>query len=398
MRLKSFLYPFLILSMFILITIGKESAVIAESTDDSTESIVNISYEASFETLYDSSMEKIYILIENTSQYPLILKNMKSMTPQYILSEDMDKNYVNYIIGPKRTIVIPISIKALDAVKPGKDVLFYDISLEGGTDNKDNSFNKILSIEVNMGVTASSGILTVIGVPSLIFIPGFIILVILSNFLKKHITFFNELEAKNPLYWVISISIGLFVAFIYPDISGIWGRQNRNLFRNYGLEDIVAIWISSVIFALLLSSISVFFVNLYKMRKIFYEKDDPFTVIKKVSRYQNEVNLPFIYTEICGEEKQMLMLPKCGHDTMLCSIILLGIDCAKTKSEKRRSRMNEKLKEIIYKEMDIKKLAGYLRRNRHKLIIEWKDGKSAKISTTQSELKVIGENSLVEYK
>ena len=67
-------------------------------------------------------------------------------------------------------------------------------------------------------------------------------------------------------------------------------------------------------------------------------------------------------------------------------------------SEKRRSRINEKLKKIIYKEMDIKKLAGYLRWNRHKLAMEWKDEKSGKISTAQSELKPIGENSLIEYR
>jgi hypothetical protein len=396
MRSKIFFYSLLILSLVIIITIGKEGVAIAASTD--TESFVNISYKASFETLYDSSMETIYILIENTSQYPLILKDIKPMTPEYIISDNLDKSYVNYMIDPKKTIIIPIGIKALDAVKPGKDVLFYDIGLVVQADGKETSINKILSVDVSMGVTVSGNILTVLGVPSLIFIPGFIILVIISGFLKKHFAFLAGLDAKNPLFWVIIISIGLIVAFIYPNISGLWGMENHNLFSNYGLEDIVAIWISSVIFAIVVSAVLVFFLNLYKKNRVFCEKDDPFTVIKKVSRYQKGIKLSYIYMEVCGEEKQMFLLPKNGTDVMMCSAILVGINCVKTKSEKRRSGMNEKLKEIIYKDMDIKRLAGYLRWNRHKLAIEWKDAKSGKISKSQSGLTAIGENSLIEYK
>lgn len=93
------------------------------------------------------------------------------------------------------------------------------------------------------------------GIPPLIFLPGLIILVIISSFLKSYFKFLETINVKEPLFWVISISIGLLVTYLYSNISDIFGGSNHNLYRNYGLEDIVIIWTGSVIFSIAISLI-----------------------------------------------------------------------------------------------------------------------------------------------
>jgi hypothetical protein len=359
---------------------------------------VNITYKTSFEKLYDSTSEKMYILIENVTDKNVILKDIRVISPEHVTSKVSDTGYINSEIAPQNTAVIPVNITPDSTIRPGKNVIIYNISMKCTSGNKLVSFNKIISVDVEMAVNVSSDLLTVAGVPSLIFIPGFIIVVILSFFIKPYVKGIENADAKSPLFWVISISIGLVVVYIYPVFSEALGRPGHDLLKNYGLEDILALWMSSLLFALVLSAILVFFLRRRINKKIFRKTDGPLTVIYKLKRFQKSIVLPKINVNISGSEMQLNLIPKCSDKQFACPDIAIEINRKKVKKQDKIKTMNNDLRAIVEKSKDITELSSYLHHNRRKLNVKWDCDQVRGIVEIPEEYTEAGERSFIEYK
>lgn len=339
---------------------------------------INAWYKISFATLHDSSEEKIYLVIENTSENPINVNDISPICPQYISIIEIDKKNSKFSIDAGQSKMIPYTIKTEKAIKPGKDTLFFDIQFSGKNDGKNISFNKLLSVDLVIGVTASDNLLTIFGVPTFLLIPGIIFVSVFLCFSNFNIIGKKDIDVKNPVFWVMSTTASIVIIILYQLISRLTGENNQDLLKSYGLVDIIFVWFFSIALAAASLVLIKVFTKIYKGRKTFSDSDEPLTIIEKVSIYQKSLKLDLINIISDKEERQMCLLPGKSGDLYACNQISIAIKEDKTK-EKNAASINDKLKDIILNKKNIKKLKRFIKKNKDFISLIWKENADIQI-------------------
>jgi hypothetical protein len=152
----------------------------------------------------------------------------------------------NMTLAPQQSRAVPITVTAGNAVQPGKHLLLFEIDLEQVKYGYAWTETLIATQAFTIGILGESEILTAIGVPSFLLLPGFLIVVSFRMLWtgvppKRRL----DLDPKSADFWLIAILLSLGAAFLYPLLTG-WLGQPRNYLEGYGLRDIVNVWFGSV--------------------------------------------------------------------------------------------------------------------------------------------------------
>lgn len=390
---KHLFLKYLILINAIAITVFNQRArVFAQiNLDIDKQNIINIIGKSNFTTLYDSDKESIYLIIQNVSGKPIILRDICILSGSNIRLECKKNNLAGLELKPHEEILVTYDVITDRYVSPGKDSIFFDCKFSY---DKNTYFNKIYVMDVNLSVSASNEIFLLIGVPSFFLLPGMLFMIIASYFLKKR-NLWSGIEFKTPFFWMLSITISLVISYIYPILSEAVGRHNRNLFRTYGLEDIIIIWSGSIFLGIIFTCIFIYCTRVKNNRYTFSEKDSPLTVILKAYRIKHRLLLDMVNIKYYDDEKQFCLLQQKDETYWVCPQIKIyfkkGI-ITKLENENK----NEKMKNIIQEIDKPEKIIKYLKKNRRNLIFQWDDPDIKRIEIIQNA-EIYGKQSLVVY-
>ncbi len=287
------------------------------------EQIAGIEVKTTLKSLNENRPGIAHLIIKNKSDVSIQIKDVLPTGPNFICfqnncSDDskeqtQDDNIFLKPLSPHKTLVIPIQIIAKDRVQPGKHLLLFNVLIEWREAGQIQKDHLIVTQEVDVGVLGESEILKLLGLPSFLLLPGFLIITtigLLWNLgflrLKSDIDKF-PLEVNTPEFWLISITLSGLVAFGYI-LTG------RNYLESYGLRDIANVWLFSV-FALGLGVylLTMLGRNLYISGRMPSEKDKPITILKKLSRQKRRVYLERVDLEIIrGQTKHVFLLEPPG--------------------------------------------------------------------------------------
>jgi len=170
----------------------------------------------------------LFVFITNEYSKPLTVTNVKTLGPTFIevvnpsatITADKQKPHpkLPMKIDPGRVGYLDYDIEATSEVVPGKQtvVIAADITTEDGT----SATIRTAPLDVNVAVLGESDILKFLGIPSLLFLPGLLMLAT-WRFLWSLRKSSDEI-AKYPLqwntadFWIISIALSLATAWLYP--------------------------------------------------------------------------------------------------------------------------------------------------------------------------------------
>jgi hypothetical protein len=217
---------------------------------DFAADLAEVQVNASGGTLNERNPGTIYVTIRNKSAFP-IRGGVLTQKPDFI---NLDTKQSAFDLAPYESTTIKISMMAESLVRPGKHLLFFQIPLQWSKDGNTQSGTLIATSEIEVGVLGESIILTAIGVPSFLLLPGFLVVATVA-FLWKLFAPKNQkdkfpLAANSPDFWLIAITLSIASAFVYPRITK-WLQIQRDYLSGYGLTDVVYVWVGSVIFGLI---------------------------------------------------------------------------------------------------------------------------------------------------
>lgn len=286
------------------------------------EQIAGVEVKTTLESLNENRPGIAHLVIKNKSDVSIQIKNVLPTGPNFICFENncsdnskektQGDNILSKSLASHKTLIIPIQIIAKERVQPGKHLLLFDVLLEWQEAGELQTDHLVVTQEVDVGVLGESEILKLLGLPSFLLLPGFLIITtigLLWNLgflrLKSDIDKF-PLEVNTPEFWLISVTLSGLVAFGYI-LTG------RNYLESYGLRDIANVWLFSV-FALGLGGylLTMLARNLYISGRTPSEKDGQITILKKLSRQNLGVYLARVGLEIEGQTKHVFLLEPPG--------------------------------------------------------------------------------------
>jgi hypothetical protein len=149
------------------------------------------------------------------------------------------------ILEPGDTTIVHLRLTADRPVQPGDALIVLIVRATSRTDGSTST--AVSSQKVSLSVLGESGVLQVLGVPSLLFVPGIVLAVVLWAlwtyvYPRRAFTVSPSggIEGK-VVMWVFALLPSLALPFIYPTITG-WFGPSRDYRKAYGLDDILYVW------------------------------------------------------------------------------------------------------------------------------------------------------------
>jgi hypothetical protein len=201
------------------------------------------------------------------------------------------------LVAPGGAVVVELEL-AVDpkGIQPGTRKLLFEVDVAWRNRDAERSGTLVASHDFNRSVLGSE-ILTLLGVPSFLVLPGFLFLVTMSAAWrlgwrperKKSDKAF-PLPAKQAEFWLVAIA-GSFLALPIYRLMGL------EYLERYSLNDIVQVWMVSIVAGLLIYLVIVVLVDKWDRHKARWqisERDDPIPLLRKLAKQGLSLNRPAV--------------------------------------------------------------------------------------------------------
>jgi hypothetical protein len=194
-------------------------------------------------------------------------------------------------VSPRSTVREAVKVKAADRVTPGVYPAEFEAIASWSWAGRTETRHLLVSKQVTLGVFFESDLLKALGIPSFLVLPGCLVI-----FTMQLLLALNVLGAKNesklpdlgvttPGFWILSITYSVFYAWIYIHY------KNDYLIR-YGPEDLIWVWISSIVIGAALYIAIAGIAKITRGRKVPTPTDDQIATMKKMARNKLGVVVP----------------------------------------------------------------------------------------------------------
>ena len=305
------------------------SIELQERDPDPLDKIASVRVETSLDLLRERRDVPLFLVVTNLSGRPLSISSMTVEKPSFITiatrAHDDPEPYVSagasgYEIGPDGSVPLPAPsttlppleartfrffARAKDAFPSGKHLLLFKVDVRQRGYGQEWTGTLVATHPFGIGVLGESELLTALGVPSFLLLPGFLILVVLKFAWqrvapRKQI----ELDPKGTEFWMLAAFLSIIATLVYPIVTGWWG-VSRNYLDGYGLRDVMNVWFGAMFVGLLFWGLGVIvrtFTAWIRESYIPSEEDEPLVVLLKLARNRMPLLCRQVGVKVTAEE------------------------------------------------------------------------------------------------
>jgi hypothetical protein len=190
-------------------------------------------------------------------------------------------------VKPLDTAVLRYTTKVEGRTKAGKQMVTFTVTasmppqLPAGV--------RVVAVQsVDVQVFGESALLGAAAVPSLLVLPGFLLVATLG-FLAKQASpriVAHVPDPSGPYFWLLAVTSSLVAMPVYRLITGRW------YFDTYDFTDIVVLWFASIAIGILVFLVWWVADGLYQRNREPRTGDDPVTLLRKLARTGGTPRLP----------------------------------------------------------------------------------------------------------
>jgi hypothetical protein len=201
-------------------------------------------------------------------------------------------------LTPGEAVPVPIRISTKNGAVPGKRKIAFQADLSWNDRGCAYTATLVATEDLEVGIFGQSEILTALGIPSLLVLPGVLVMLVVGMLWKAGVRFGQSTaefpyQTKTPEFWLFAVSLS-FVAVLL----GRWVFQ-RPYLNIYQLSDLMWLWFLSVLFgALAFVAADIVWSAVLRARRRHEERekplpdDDPRKILEKLGRLKKGVYLP----------------------------------------------------------------------------------------------------------
>ena len=231
---------------------GRETAIvpieIQERAPEPIEKIAELRIETTLDELDDHHPGLIFLVVKNISSVALTITGIATHQPDFMKLTVPGLTPPATLLPQASTLYsIPVSVDG--KVQTGKHRVVLEVAASWTKSGRPGAGSLVAAHTVNVGVFGESALLQLVGIPSLLFLPGFLLL---STFALLWTRVIPAKKSKTdgaalsvPELTLLSITLSLLAALAYPRITAALGAPRDYLYR-YGLVDVFYVWLGSV--------------------------------------------------------------------------------------------------------------------------------------------------------
>lgn len=238
---------------------------------------------AATSTINEKRHGTIYLAVTNRTDGKISVPPIAPLGPEFLECVQCTPPS-QMAIGPREARVFQFTVSVVRGrgVTPGTYLLVFPVRFTWEKDGSTGTGAVVASHEVTAGVFGESEILTVLGVPSFLLLPGFLVLATLTTLwgLRKPQGLADAFPWRptQPEFWVLALPLSALMALAYARLAG------RDYLEGYALIDVVRVWCASVALgaALWAGAHGVQWLRRRRLRWSFTPDDEPVDVLEKL--------------------------------------------------------------------------------------------------------------------
>ena len=202
--------------------VASASLDVQERVPDPLEEVITAIMKTTLDTLQDNQARQVFVVVTNISHVPVTVTHIEAWPIPFVTTtvEDLDGGVR---LDPQEAHPFALILTAEDQVQPGKHLLVVRVDAEWERGGRPMAGSLVLNQEFEASAFGESAILQVMGIPSLLFLPGFLFvttLILLVGWYPKKKLLSLVLDLCKPDFLWCAVTFSLLVVVLFPWLTG----------------------------------------------------------------------------------------------------------------------------------------------------------------------------------
>lgn len=277
------------------------------------DQVVGVEVKTTLESLNEQTPALVHLILSNKKNVP-INATVRPVWPDFLTSKDKPAPVVPVLLPARETRVATYKVRARERVQSGKHLLVFVITFKWGAPNHEQARSLVVSQTITVGVLGESHLLILLGLPTLLFLPGFLILSAIRLYWRKNLLGLKSkhdpaeffVEPNTPEFW-------MFAIFISGVVIGLYSLYQPDILGSYGLRDLIWLYVISFVFIGSMGYVLVLLARwAYMARLTLSPSDSECMVLRKLGRRGLKVGLEQVNMTINGAGQHVFLLESAG--------------------------------------------------------------------------------------
>lgn len=212
------------------------AVAVAPNRDASPVDDAEISIKADFTNIISGKPGKAYLLIRNKSAHPFKVDKPDFAAPDFLTVTPEPPVADGTSVPPHATLRVPLYVRVSGKSQSGEWLILASTTLRRGEGVSERTGTAMAEQKVKVDVPGVSEVLKLFDLPSLLLVPGALVLATWSLLLgAAGAAKFKWLEWKTTGFWVVAITISIVVFAVEM-------RWGTNFLVGYNVEDVALLW------------------------------------------------------------------------------------------------------------------------------------------------------------
>ncbi|HMI51832.1 MAG TPA: hypothetical protein VK525_09985 [Candidatus Saccharimonadales bacterium] len=263
---------------------------------DGTTKPVEASIEGNFDAVSQQRPGTGSLLVTNNLSVPVQISVHAHSPENTFVAPDVE----SFEVAPRSVTAKEIKLNAEKQVTPGTYYVVFELEAQWNLGAAVEKRRLVVSKQATAGVFFESEVLKALGVPSLLVLPGCLVIFTMQLLLTlgiwglKNDSKLPELTISSPGFWIVAISFsGLFA------IGYTWVTHHNYILR-YGPEDVRNVWLVSIAFGIAFYLLLAGSTARHRRDYIPTADDTPTTILKKLSKNRLTILRPQVQFKLNG--------------------------------------------------------------------------------------------------
>ncbi len=284
------------------------SLEIQERPTEAVDKVVEFRIETGLGALEEPRQGNVYLVVSNLASVPLTVTRISASAPDFIqITPQAFSSSVT--LSPQTSRAFTATVLAGSSVQVGKHAILFEVFVEWNRSGRSWSGSVIRSHTVELGVLGESDIVKLVGAPSFLLLPGFLVV---ATYLLLHNRILPrkpiQLDVKTPDFWILAVSLSILAIALYGLFTG------RNVLARYGLSDILNMWTGAIVVGLVIWAIALTYRRQVAHTQIPSESDLPIDVLRKLANNKLGFYLPQVDV-LAGQQTRRYLASMPVQDT-----------------------------------------------------------------------------------
>ncbi|HYH80256.1 MAG TPA: hypothetical protein VEX86_10675 [Longimicrobium sp.] len=205
----------------------------------------------SAESLMEYETRRLLLQVTDTGEVAVRVDSVRTVWPGFIELKAVavfgGSGRWPLELAPGESRVIAYDVRLGRGITPGQQTLVFDLPATWRAGGETVSGNALASTTLPVAILGESELLKLLALPSLLFVPGFLVLVVLGLLWRfEPATRWRPpwnlpFKPSEPEFWVLSITVSIVV---WAAAMLLW---KRNLLERYNASDVAYLWLWSLL-------------------------------------------------------------------------------------------------------------------------------------------------------